>query len=371
MIKDNLIQEKHNREINWSLIGFSILVGLIYLFFTKDVYAAVDYSSTSEAHSSFSVFIKTVGSHITAMQTKGHIVAWFVNAQFLTFATYRLTVVVGRYVFDRADIVDVFSVIILIAIVQILISFYSVLLSGLFSWSNDIAGAIQKQIIGSDNTWFAVDFMSAMFDKITIVDSTSEVPTAPPSQAAPTGLLATGWNSVVGMVSSAVDTVASIGFNITSTLTVLVMTLMMWILNLIIFIGIAWAVWGFAIAKLIGLFFIPFLLIEKLAPLFDGWLKFLIGFLVYGIIIKVNASLIMIMLSTYFEINSLQLPLIAQPIYISAETLASSNGLSALVIVSILAVLSTGGFATAIAGGVGGFGSGLATAARTTAIALA
>jgi len=368
MYKNNLRQGHQDREFNWILLSFSILTGLIYLFFTSDVAAVTDYGNINTAHTSFSDFIKKVGSHITNMQKSGHVVEWFVNAQFITFATYRLTMVVGQYAFDRADLVDVFSIIMLIAIVQIFISFYSVILSGLFSWSNDIAGVLQKEIVGNDSTWFVVEYMSSMLDKIQVVNSASEIPTAPPSQVAPTGLLGGMVNGVGEFFSSAVDTVATLGFTFFGVLVLFALVIPMWILNIVIFIGTAWAIWGFALAKLIGLFFIPFLLIEKLAPLFDGWFRFLIGFLVYGIIVKVNGALAVLMFSSYLGFGTLTLPLTNPPIYIVADSFENILGLLAMLVVSILAVLSTGGFATAIAGGVGGFGGALATVARSAAI---
>jgi len=357
---------KKSRSINIRALLFAFFVGLFYLLFLTDAAAAVDQGNIVDSHTSFSEFIKAVSGHITSMQKKGHAAEWIVNVEFIMFATYRLTMVVGAYAFDKADIIDVFAVVVLIVMVQTFIGFYNDLLGYLFIWANDVGGVIQKEVVGNSNTWFVVEYMLAMLDKVEVVNNIKEIPG--PSQAQEGGLFNEIKGAVVNGVKSVGNSIAELGFDLVGTLIWMIVNLCMWTLNIIIFIGIAWSIWGFALAKLVGLFFVPFMLVERLAPIFDGWLKLLIGFLFYGIIIKVNASLVALMFSTYWDIGKLTLPLQSPPIHVVANAPENVLGLVAMFIVALLAILSTGGFAQTISGGVGGFGGALATAARTAAI---
>jgi len=334
------------RPANGLAICFSLLVGLYYLFFLTDATAATamtDHGDISQTHTVFTEFLKSIASHVNNLLASESNAGKFVNAEFITFATYRLTLVVAGYAFDVANLPDVFSVIMLIAIVQILMSFYGVLTSGLLQWSQDLGDVIQMEVLGNTSPFFAPEFMSAMMAKLTF-----------------TSLNSVSMTSFVTGIGTALAT-SLIGMMI-----LVVVNMTMWVLSLVTFIGIAWSIWGFALAKLIGWFFIPFMLIERLAPLFDGWLKFMIGFLFYAVVIRVNTALVCILFVTYFGLGTEAL--LMDTATIPTITMAVNGfenvaGFLALMLVSILAILSTGGFATALAGGVGGFGGAVRSAA--------
>lgn len=325
-------QYETDYQLHKRALWLAFFAAVIWLIFGSDVaFAASDYGDVEEAHSSFTAFLQALGGHIDNLLSPTSNAAQFVNAEFIAFATYRLVIVVGKWAFDSADLVEVFSVVMLIAIVQILIDFYDVLTSGLLTWSGDFAGVIQFEILGTDDVFFAVSYISNLVDNISFQEG--------------------GW-SIIPDVVPAFLMICCFG--------------LLWIMATAAFVGMAWAVWGFALAKLIGWFFLPFLLIERTAELFDGWLKFLVGFLFYAVIIRVNMSLMVVLLSSYFEVPA-TVGGDVDPIVVVVDSFSNVAGLFALNLVGLLSIFATGKFATALAGGVGGFGGTLGRVAMAGA----
>ncbi|WP_417536646.1 type IV secretion system protein [Methylophaga sp.] len=310
----------------------AFFAAVIWLVFGSDaVFAASDYGDIEEAHSSFTGFLTAISAVISNLLSPTSNAAQFVNAEFIAFATYRLTIVVGKWAFDSADLVEVFSVVMLIAIVQILIDFYDVLTTGLLTWSGDFAGVISNEITGTDDVFFTVSYLSNLSDSITFEEG--------------------GWSIIPDVVPAFL---------------MLLCFGLLWLLGTAAFVGMAWAIWGFALAKLIGWFFIPFLLLERTAELFDSWLRFLIGFLFYAVIIRVNMALVVLLLSAYFGVP-MTVGENPEPIIIEVDSFSNVAGFIALYVVGILSIFATGKFATAIAGGVGGFGGTLGRVAMAGA----
>jgi hypothetical protein len=146
---------------------------------------------------------------------------------------------------------------------------------------------------------------------------------------------------------------------------------------IVIFLGIIatlvelWTMWGFQIAFAVGWITVPFLLFERLSFLFDGWLKFFFGMLMYVIVAKVNLALVLLGLEVMFGIaHGTGLP--------PAQTVPVQNGFFDIVgmlvflFVGIATLYSTGKFASAIVanaagGGVGEVVQRVAAAAAATA----
>jgi hypothetical protein len=93
--------------------------------------------------------------------------------------------------------------------------------------------------------------------------------------------------------------------------------------------------------------------------LFDGWLRFLFGFLLYSVIARVNLTLVVLALSSLYGVPPLN-PGVST-IHIGGAMLFELGGLLAFVLVGILALISTGRFVSSVVGGSSiGMGGALA-----------
>jgi hypothetical protein len=75
--------------------------------------------------------------------------------------------------------------------------------------------------------------------------------------------------------------------NIALAVAQLVVTAVMLVLGIITI----WALWGFSILKLLGLFILPTLLVPHISKWAEAWLGLILSFLAYGVFAQVGASL--------------------------------------------------------------------------------
>ncbi|CAN7510554.1 type IV secretion system protein [Rhizobacter sp. LjRoot28] len=117
-----------------------------------------------------------------------------------------------------------------------------------------------------------------------------------------------------------------------------------------------WTLWGFQIAFAIGWVTIPFLLFERLSFLFDGWLKFFFGIIVYVIVAKVNLALVLLGLEIMFGVahGSTTVPEVS----VTVNGFFDLMGMFVFMIVGIATLYSTGKFASAIVNSAAGGGVG-------------
>ena len=128
-----------------------------------------------------------------------------------------------------------------------------------------------------------------------------------------------------------------------------------------------WTLWGFQIAFAVGWLTVPFLMFERLSFLFDGWLKFFFGMLIYVIVAKVNLALVLLGLEVMFGIaHGSGLP--------STQTLNVRGffdivGMMVFLFVGIASLWSSGKFASAFVQNAagGGVGEAVQKVAQTTA----
>ena len=315
-------------------IGYALISVVLILFLVPFAYAAPlvpsatpDYGSVSSTFSSFNAFLANVSAYVTAILNPANNAYKYVEATFFAFFAYRLALALAGFVFSTVDLVGVLTVIMLGFIVRILMGFYGQLTSLLLTWAGDASTALQMPIVGNDDVFFVASYIGRIMGAISL-------PSADIWDAISFSLLIVVFQSVI------------------------------WILSILSFFAVAWGVWGFALAKLIGWFFIPFMLLERTSALFDGWLRFMLGFLFYMFIARANLIMVLVLLTTYFG-----LPIApattstVQAITVAPGDFGELTGLLALLIIAVLALLSTGKFAASIVGGIGGFGGTLARVA--------
>jgi type IV secretory pathway VirB6-like protein len=130
-----------------------------------------------------------------------------------------------------------------------------------------------------------------------------------------------------------------------------------------------WGFWGFAIALAIGMVFVPFMLYQRLAFLFDGWVRFTMGFLVYTIVARVNLALVAVALLTYqgATVAGLLGGGVAAPVLPKVESFADVLGMLLFATVGVFTLGATGTFARSMVMGAGGGGVQFSAVARNAA----
>jgi hypothetical protein len=130
-----------------------------------------------------------------------------------------------------------------------------------------------------------------------------------------------------------------------------------------------WGFWGFGIALAIGSVLVPFMLYERLSFLFDGWVRFFFGFLVYTIVARVNLALVAIAILTYQSTTVAALlggtvgGTAAPPVKSFGEII----GMLMFAGVGVFTLAATGAFARSMVMGAGGGGVQFSAVARNAA----
>ncbi len=287
-------------------------------------WAAPDYANVEETYQAFEKFVVASHGFLGAITGAGSAGATIIRILFLTIAIYVFSMVVAKWMMRQADLFDVVSVVLLILIVSTIQTFYSTITETLHSLSLDLASAIQEPVVGTTDIFFAPAYLHNIMTNISLTPLDLFVSV-------------TSWLSLGGVI------------------------VVSGLLSVLAFFTVAWGTWGYVVATLIGWVVIPFLMVPRLAFLFDGWFRFLVGFLVYDVIARLNISLVLVLVAGYFD-----LPLSAggvdSPIAMPGLSYAELSGFVTLAVVAIVGLLATGKFAIAIASGVGGAGGAIARA---------
>lgn len=71
----------------------------------------------------------------------------------------------------------------------------------------------------------------------------------------------------------------------------LLFTVLMFLLCVVAAGASMWAYWGYTVMKLIGLFFVPFMLFDRLSSWFDNWFSLFCAFSVYNLLVTLSLNL--------------------------------------------------------------------------------
>jgi len=238
-----------------------------------------------------------------------------------TFAVILLVNLVVKFKFRGITLEEAFGVILLIGLVRAGMMYFGDITSAFWGWSEGVAQGIQRIALGNTDLMFIPRFTYDIYKSLSFSDYS----------------ILDGLNVVIALV---------------------VMNVVGVVLGILSILAVAWGLWGYAIAKMVGWMFVPFIMFERLAWIFDGWLRFFFGFLIYGIMARANLVLIAIALRAYFGLGSYSVPANSAFLFDLAHP-AEAFGLLAFLTIGIFALISTGQFASAVAGGVGGFSSGV------------
>lgn len=301
-----------------NLVRF-LLISFAWLIVAEPVWAAAaDPASMSDADGVFRVFLSNVSTSITNIQAPGSASGDFVNSLFIALVIVRLGWVLAQWSLGSADSEDIIYTILLILTVSALMGSYDFLTSAMHDWSTSFASSIQEGMLGTSDMFYAPAFLNDIIHSMRVEEGSFFDPIA-------------------------------------STIALMTLSLASMLLSVGSFFVVAWATWGYALAKLIGWMLIPLLLLPATAQWFQKWFGFFMGFLFYEVIGRTNIAMVLMLLTAFFN-----LPLTSRParvIEIDASALSDLSGLLSMLFISIIALFSTGKFAVAFGGAVDGFGS--------------
>jgi hypothetical protein len=289
---------------------------LLFSFSSASVaYAAPDFADMGSLEQGFLNFVTTLSAAVTSAISSAAVQS-DVNLLWTFFALLLVIWTMFEYSFGKGTVVDLVTTALLIMIVKVLMASFDPLTSGIWSAANGFASDVQTGLLGTPDLFFAPAFISRAFASITFSDA------------------------------SAVDIIGGIA----AAINLAIYSVVSMILSALAYFAVIWCFWGYSIAKLIGLLFIPFLMYERLSWLFDGWLRFFFGFVVYAIVARLNIALTALAIAAYFGIpvaNTTLIPISQPPLTHLSQILS----LLAFAFIGILATLSTGSFVAAIVGG--------------------
>ena len=282
--------------------------------------AVTDLSSFSSITNTMVSFINDVDAVITAVFMNPAL-SGFVYTLWTFFTIFLISWFIFDYIFGEVSLRRLFDVVLTIGITKVLIDYYDDLTSAFWSWSIGFAEGIQMAAVGNTDLFFLPSYIFNTVKSLSFSDF---------------NVLTSGLSLIVASTLGLILTVA-LGISAVFTAT--------------------WSIWGYAVAKMIGWMFIPTLMFERLAWLFEGWLRFFFGFLLYNVIARVNLVLVALVFKGLMGASSIS-PLSAPPMQVQLDGIQDVAGLFCFLLIGIVALLSTGKFAMTLAGGGGGSGGG-------------
>lgn len=292
-----------------------IVMLLMLLLGAGAAIAAPNMASPNSVTSGFDSFISGVNTKVANVLTSP-IVMQDVMLLFNFFAVLLVIWTMYLYAFGKGTIVDLLSTAILIMMVKVLMGQFSVLTTAIWSAGNGYVSSVQTALLGNGDLFFAPTFIANLINSLDF--SASPV-----------------VNFVNGFIAG---------------IYIAIITVITFLLSALAYFATIWAFWGYTIAKLIGLLFVPFLLYERLSWLFDGWLRFFFGFIVYAIVARLNIALVALAIAAYFGVTpalGVMTPITVAPI----SSITQVFGLFVFCMVGLLAIVSTGSFVSTIVGG--------------------
>jgi hypothetical protein len=279
----------------------------------------IDAGNARSAFENFEPFVDQVSAILA--NTLASPLGDFAETLFLFFTATLFIGTMSRYIWQGITFAEIIEKLALIMIVRVMMVTYGPVTTYMWQWANAFGSGIQEVATGSGDTFFVGTFIKNIVDRLQVADVSI-------------------FEGVMAAISTAL------------------LGLIVFVLSILSFIASAWPIWGYAVAKLTGWMFIPLLLFRPLSFLFNGWLRFFFGFLMFAVFVRVNLTLCAIAFGLYFNLPVGDVPSGAYTFHVLQ--LSDFFGIAAICLMGVFGLWSTGKFATAVAGGVGGFSDGLA-----------
>jgi hypothetical protein len=271
-----------------------------------------------------SIFIQSVDQMVDNIIDDSQI-GGFVRATWLFFSAVVLIPALLQWA-RNADAADqVIMQCLMIMITGILLFEYQFFTGLLWDLYAGVAGGIQRVTIGGTDTFIITAFIN---DVVKAVEQTEG-----------------GWLRAISVTMSMIVIMGTLA-----------------VLSAIAFFVNLWCLWQFSVAKIIGFFVTPLLLSKRFHFVFDGWLRFMLGAVIYGIIARINLVLVALLLRTFYQLPSYASPTEALPMDI--KVLPQMVGIIGFMLIGMAALIQTGRFAQSIVSGAQGFGDAIQRLAR-------
>jgi TrbL/VirB6 plasmid conjugal transfer protein len=252
----------------------------------------------------------------------------FVDMIWVAFTVIVIVYALASYAAGETTLFGLLNTAIFIMLVRVLMTTYSLFTDGLWGAFYGIALTLQESMIGTSDPFFSPRFISALWQSITFPSTWS-------------------WVDLINALKLGMGLFA---LSVLATL-----------LSALAYFCVLFGFWGSALAKLIGLAFIPTLLLERTSFLFDGWLRFYLGFCVYAMIAQLNVVMVCVALALYYGFAlPPTLGAISTSTVPTMTDISEMLGLFVYFIIGLISLFSTGRFAASIIGGAAGGGLGAA-----------
>lgn len=296
---------------------------LLMLLLPGAVHAAAP-PTFSESMGLYNTFMANVSVLLNNIISDGNL-GNFVNIEWTAFAIVLLVIAGAKFVLSDLNLFDLIYPLLMVMVTRLLIDNYAFLTSLCWDLSEGIAGGIQQAAIGNADPFMLPGFIKDVMAGIEYND-------------------VSWWSAFWTFIA------ANVIFSI------------VFLFSILGFIANAWALYGYALARIIGMFFVPFLMLKRTSFLFDGWMRLFVGFLVYGVIARVNLLLSVVALKSLFGIPGYAIDT-TYNVHWDITGLADIIGLSSFMLVGLLALIATGRFASSVVSGASGFGASISSAA--------
>ena len=287
-------------------------------------------------------FIKNVSTLIDQLTaSSSELGQWSQNLMlFLTFVALFFEIV--KFI-QQPAFEEHLQAVIWVILTGILWANYSHVVDNAWNLSNAIAGAIKKTATGSSDPFFLSEFTARAMKNIVMEHSD--------------GL----FGSVVGFFISAVF------FFLTG------------VFEAVMYLADMWGIWGSAVAKILGVLFVPLMIFEKTRPVFDGWVRFFCGFLILNVILAITGVISAITLQSLLQqvgymaclSHSVSICLDQKFTAVVAQQAQFGPDLLIVLFLCIILIVSSFGFAKTLAQSIGGVSAGASQGVKSAAARLA
>lgn len=300
---------------------FMFFALLVLMVISPDLMASETSKAELVLNDKVAEFVKRITS--TGNVFYNYTVAMLTGLTFLGIAWTVMSWAIKSY-----KLVDVILFLMITALTWIFFNGYDFFLSEFWSWGDALAGAIQKEVVGNDDASFISSKIGEDLAKIRLKDV-----------------------SIFGGINAIIMSV--------------LFGLVAMVLEVIVFIISMWHVWGYAFAKVVGLFFIPLAILPFTRGFFSSWAQIFLGFWFFNLFAKVTLSIYYIYFSVLLDVGTK--PTVFDPV---ADGLTLSK-IMLHFLIGIVFLLGTGKLASMMANGFGGVVSSAGAGMKQTATKIA
>lgn len=183
-------------------------------------------------------------------------VVLFVKSQMLVMAVIATLLFLYNWGTNRASLADGIGLAVRMLLVSVALLSYPTLTATLSDLGTGIGGLMQQAMLGDDDPFYPLFRVMSATENVQFPEFDS--------------MWALNASKLLGLV------LAYLG---------------VMVLIIVVALVTVWAFWGYTLMKLVGIFFLPFLLVPKTAAWFDNWLAIFLGFIAFEMLARIGVSM--------------------------------------------------------------------------------